>query len=167
MMPVAEAVALGALVIVIGAAVFDAVRLEIPDGASLGVLALALVFGLLVPHFSWGSHLTAPLLTFVIGLLMFSRGWLGGGDVKLLTAIAAWTGLADLAVLVTAVSLAGGILALGLLLTRRMLAAEASSPDADSRAVAVPYAIAIAIGTLWWLWTTGGGPLAMHQGVNK
>lgn len=167
MIVAAEVAAVVALLIIVGAAVIDIVRLEIPDTASLSVLGLALTFGLLVPHFSWWSHLAAPLMTFSIGVLMFSRGWLGGGDVKLMTAVAAWTGLADLFLFLTAMSLAGGILALGLLLARRLIAAPTDSGAPVSRAAPLPYAVAIALGTLWWLWATSGGPLAVHEVVSS
>ncbi len=58
---------------------------------------------------------------FALGLLAFSRGWLGGGDVKLMTAIAAWTGLAGLPLMFLATSISGGALALVYAVGRRAL----------------------------------------------
>ena len=58
---------------------------------------------------------------FAFGLLAFARGWLGGGDVKLMTAIAAWTGITGLPLLFIAVSVAGGGLALVYAVGRRLV----------------------------------------------
>lgn len=164
MIPVAaEITAFTALFTLGGAALIDAVRFEIPNRTSLGILALALVFGALDPHFDWWSHLAALLAMFSFGLLAFSRNWLGGGDVKLMTAIAAWTGLPGLPMMFIATSIAGGVLALAMLVVRRSnmfggcLGVVAARPAAP-----VPYAIAIASGTLWWLWASNGGPLAVR-----
>lgn len=163
---VTEAAAFAALFIVAWAAVIDTVRFEIPDSASLAIGALALVFCLLEPGMVWWSHLAAPILMFGFGLLAFSRGWLGGGDVKLMTAIAAWTGLSGLALMFVATSVAGGVLALGLMVTRRLATAQDEHRGRVSQpAKPLPYAVAIALGTLWWLWATSGGPLATHYAV--
>ncbi len=155
-MTLAEALAALALALVAAAAVVDVVRYQIPDLLSLGVIGLAGAFGLLTPGFGWLSHAAAPAAMFALGLLAFSRGWLGGGDVKLMTAIAAWTGLAGLPLMFLATSISGGALALVYAVGRRALhrAPAAATPNH------LPYAVAIACGTLWWLAVTRGGPLA-------
>ena len=86
-----------ALALVLGAAVFDTMRFEIPDWVSIVVVVLAAMHGVLHPGFVWWSHLLAPFLMFGFGLLAFARGWLGGGDVKLMTALAGWTGVLPIA----------------------------------------------------------------------
>ena len=165
---VTEAAAFAALFIVAWAAAIDAVKFEIPDSASLAIGALALIFCLLEPGIVWWSHLGAPLLMFGFGLLAFSRGWLGGGDVKLMTAVAAWTGLAGFALMFIATSIAGGLLALVLMIARRLATAQDERRGRVSQpAKPLPYAVAIALGTLWWLWATGGGPLAAHYAVGN
>lgn len=157
MIVVATLAAWLALAVVFAAAVVDVVRYEIPDTASIVVLALAVVFGLATPGFAWLAHGGGALAMFAFGLLAFARGWLGGGDVKLMTAIAAWTGIAGLPLMFVAVSVAGGALALTYAVGRRAI------PRATD-AVAVtdlPYAVAIAIGTVWWAWATGA-PFVGH-----
>lgn len=150
-----------AFAVVLGAAAIDVTRFEIPDSASIAVVTLAAAFGLLHPGFAWWSHLAAPGLMFGFGLLAFSRGWLGGGDVKLMTAVAAWTGLAGLPLMFVATSIAGGVLALVLMLVRRSAGlAGGGNARLLHRDAPLPYAVAIAAGTGWWLWATGGGPLA-------
>lgn len=162
----AETAAVAALLLIIGAAVIDIVRFEIPDYISISVATLALVFAILEPREAWWSYLAAPLLMFGFGLLAFSRGWLGGGDVKLMTAIAGWTGLGGLPLMFVATSIAGGGLALAKLLARRIAAGQDRRVGSAVRAATpLPYAVAIAIGTLWWLWATGGGPLAGHYAI--
>lgn len=157
--------ALIALAAVLYAAWVDVFRFEIPDTVSIVILALAPIHAVLHPAgYVWWSHLAAPVLMFAFGLLAFSRGWLGGGDIKLLTALAAWTGLAQLPVLFLATSLAGGVLTAGLYLARRGISlggsAQAARPEVLRRDGAIPYAVAIAFGVLWWAWSTHGGPLA-------
>ena len=150
---VADAAAGSALTGVVAAAAIDVVRYEIPDAISIAVVVLAVPFGLATPGFDWLPHIAAPVAMFGFGLLAFSRGWLGGGDVKLMSALAAWSGLGGLPLMFVAISLSGGALALVYAAGRRI----AGHGTATTR---LPYAVAIAAGTLWWLWATHGGPLA-------
>lgn len=163
MVTLAAMVAASALAAVCIAAVVDVVRFEIPDSCSLAVLILAGVFGLLTPGFVWWSHIAAPGLMFAFGLLAFSRGWLGGGDIKLLTAIAAWTGLSGLPLMFVATSVAGGVMTLGLMLLRFTLTSVGTSVTIGPLrpGAPIPYAVAIAVGTVWWIWATGG-PVAFR-----
>ena len=154
MLPITSILAIAALACVTAGMVTDLVRFEIPDGLSIALLVLAMAYGLLTPGFSWLSHAGAVALVFGVGLFIFSRGWMGGGDIKLLTGIAAWTGLEGLTMQLTATALAGGGLALMLLLARGGMAAagvEAEQiPKLFRRDAPLPYAVAIALGTCWW-----------------
>jgi prepilin peptidase CpaA len=152
---VPEVLAIAALACLVAAAIADIRAYEIPDGLSIALLATAIGYGVLTPGFGWLSHGAAVLLMFGIGLLLFARGWMGGGDVKLLVAVAGWTGLSGLVGQLTAVALAGGMLALVLIIARRGFAGRPAEtlpklfrPDAP-----LPYAIAIAAGTGWWAQT--------------
>ena len=150
------AVATGlALAILVAAAVIDVIRYEIPDAASIGVMLLAAVAGLATPSFGWMSHVAATIAMFAFGLLAFSRNWLGGGDVKLMTAVAAWTGLAGLPVMFVAVSIAGGGLALVYAVGRRLVGSTSGNATSDPPIARLPYAVAILIGTVWWAWVAG------------
>ncbi|MBC7504632.1 MAG: prepilin peptidase [Sandarakinorhabdus sp.] len=143
-------VALAALVV---AAAYDVVHFEIPDTLSIIILVTALGHGAVMPEFHWASHLAAMLLVLMIGLLVFRLGAMGGADIKLLVAIAGWTGLAGLAQQITAVVVAGGGLAL-VLITVRAVAALAVAPELLPRiaqkGAPLPYAVAITAGTGWW-----------------
>lgn len=149
-MTLAAIVALIALVAVIAAAIADIRHFEIPDGLSITILTTAPVYGIITPGFDWLSHLAATAIMFAVGLFIFARGWFGGGDVKLLVAIAAWTGLGGLPVQLVGVALAGGVVAFILVIGRRASAGFTSVPRIFQPDAPVPYAVAIAGGTIWW-----------------
>jgi prepilin peptidase CpaA len=109
----------------------------------------AVLFGLGTPGFDWAEGGDF----FAFGLRAFARGWLGGGDVKVMTDCACWAALGTLAALI---AIAGGVLALVLMLLRCGLAlAGVTGDDAPSlvRAGAdLPYAVGIAGGMAVWAW---------------
>jgi prepilin peptidase CpaA len=152
--------AVAALVCAVLAAAWDVTKFEIPDELSIILIVLAALYGLTTPGFGWLSHAAAPMLVFAIGLFVFSRGWMGGGDIKLFTALSAWTGLAGLPILLVGTSLAGGVLAAILLITRR-LNADAHGPRLIHPGAPVPYAVGILGGVLffavqaWRVWPLG------------
>ncbi|MGD9615976.1 MAG: prepilin peptidase [Alphaproteobacteria bacterium] len=96
------------------------------------------------------------LAVFLGGAVLFARGWLGGGDVKLLAAATLWAGAPRALGLLVATALLGGVLALILLhpIVGRIAAAARSRlaplgnprgcPAAPLPAVPVPYGVAIA-----------------------
>ncbi len=147
-MPAAEVVALAALLCVGAAAIDDVCRYTIADGWSIAIAVLFAGHALLVPPGSWLSHLAAPALVFAVGLIGFARGYVGGGDVKLLTAIAAWTGLARLPDLLVGTAIAGGILAV-VLIAARASPLAGRGPRLFTKAAPLPYGVAIAAGALW------------------
>jgi len=57
----------------------------------------------------------------VVGFAMFARGWVGGGDAKLMAAAALWLGFEHLFAFLLWTAILGGGLALLLLAYRRML----------------------------------------------
>src|SRR5712672_4818783 len=92
------------------------------------------------------------LAVFIVGAALFARGFLGGGDVKLLTAATLWAGAAGTPSLLVLTGLLGGVLTLFLLMpfgaqlaeaSRAFLAPSAISADHDA-AKSVPYGVAIA-----------------------
>jgi prepilin peptidase CpaA len=105
---------------------------------------------LAAPLFWWASGLSlwpdiaaqlgVALVTFAICAALFAIRAMGGGDVKLLTALALWIEPVLFGRLIVAMALLGGILAL-LMLIGRMFR--------PGRPPAVPYGVAIAIAGLW------------------
>ena len=145
--------ALGCLIL---ACITDVVRFEIPDWISIAILVLAVGYGLTQPDFGWWSHLLAIVAMFVLGMLLFGTGVMGGGDVKLLVASSAWTGLSGLPPMLLGVALAGGLLAFLLLVVREGLrqanVPEERLPGMFRAGAPLPYALAITAGMLWWGW---------------
>ena len=86
-----------------------------------------------------------------VGILLFSRGWMGGGDAKLSAAAASWFTLAELPWFALAVVLIGGALTLVLLPLRRALARPGEEPGGWAglrRGRSIPYGVAIAAGAI-------------------
>jgi len=97
----------------------------------------------------------------VIVTFMFGLGWMGGGDIKLLSASALWYNLSDGWKLLVAIAIAGGIEALLIIFVRRLPWSDAARGKALllRRRGPIPYGIAIALGVAlmgWWLrvWNT-------------
>jgi prepilin peptidase CpaA len=139
---------------VLASAGFDLWRFEIPDTLTILIIAGAVLFGLGTPGFNWAQHAAAGGIFFAFGLLAFTRGWLGGGDVKIMTGCACWATLGNLAEQAVMIALAGGVLALVLMLLRRSLALAGVTGDDAPRLIRVgadlPYAVGIAGGMAVW-----------------
>ncbi len=134
----------------------DVARYRIPNSLSIALAAsylpAALAAGAGLSEIAW--HLAAGVGLLAIGIALFFAGVLGGGDAKLIAAAACWTGFPVLPAFLIYVALAGGALALALLVLRRLLVRvfgiTADSDRRLGRLVArprdVPYGLAIAIG---------------------
>ena len=141
---------------VIIAALKDAVSFTIPNWVS-GLLALAFFPAALAAHLPLGVIGLSALIgagALIAGMGMFALGWCGGGDAKLMAAVVLWLGLRGLPPFILVTALAGGALALGLILARRNILAgfAASGPAWLGRLLApdgdLPYGLAIAVGAL-------------------
>ncbi|TAN49302.1 MAG: hypothetical protein EPN26_11465 [Rhodospirillales bacterium] len=146
--------ALGALL----AAVTDFVRFRIPNALTLGLAVLFLPAALLagLEGKEMLSHLGAGVAMFVLGGGLFLARLWGGGDAKLFAALSLWLGWSKLLLFVFAMTLAGGFLALALLILRRISWPEAIRRKPALRRLlgakaAVPYGIAMAAGMIWML----------------
>ena len=139
---------------VLASAAFDLRTYEIPDTITVVIIIGAVIFGYATPGFDWASHAAAGGIFFAFGLLAFARGWLGGGDVKVMTGCACWATLGNLAEQVVLIAIAGGGLAVILIVLRRGLALAGVTGDDAPRLVQVgahlPYAVAIAAGMMVW-----------------
>jgi prepilin peptidase CpaA len=114
---------------------------------ALGYLVFAALLG--VPAVEILLNLSCALAILAIAFVMFSLGWLGGGDAKLAAATAAWLGWTAILDYGVAAALFGGVLTLILLGARAApLPAAFGRIDwlarlHDARA-GVPYGIALA-----------------------
>jgi prepilin peptidase CpaA len=150
---------LASIAIVLAAALHDMAARTVPNWMAA---ALA-VFGLMVQATS--GHLiagvVAGLIVFIAAAFCWRRGWMGGGDVKLLGAVAIVVPVGHVIQFVVAVTLTGATLAVIYLIARRVVPAPAARRPAWLIARAVraecwrinrggplPYALAIAAGFL-------------------
>jgi prepilin peptidase CpaA len=92
------------------------------------------------------------LAVFAVGAVLFARGYLGGGDVKLLSAAALWAGPAGVPNLLLLTAVLGGAMALFLLMpiggqiavSARLLLGQPALPAPRGLAMPIPYGVAIA-----------------------
>jgi prepilin peptidase CpaA len=130
------------------AAVEDLRRLVIPNSVvlGLGVLwPLQLASGAVVSLPGAAVAILCAAGVFAAGALLFWRGLMGGGDVKLLAVATLWAGPASTPALLITTAVLGGLLTIGLLspLALRAVFAPAAAADAVKR-MPVPYGVAIA-----------------------
>ncbi len=162
----------GGLACAVAGAYMDVRSARIPNRLTYG----ALLAGLVVRFFlgRWGGvlgvgeGLLAALLCGGIFLVFFMLGGMGAGDVKLMAAIGCWAGIRQGLITLLATAIAGGLLAvaymvfyrrasrtihnLGSLLRFHLTSGLRSHPEINlksSDAIKMPYAVAIAIGTVY------------------
>lgn len=136
------------------AAMSDLTTMTIPNRVSI---ALAAAFVLVCPLAGLplqdiGLHVAAGALMLVIGIVLFAGGILGGGDAKLMAAASLWVGFPLLLQFVMWVALAGGLLAIAILLLRRIPADKLKGPAwlhrLNNKEQGIPYGVAIAVAAL-------------------
>lgn len=137
---------LGALAIaLVLAAVTDLRRREIDNWLNLAIALGAPLFWL-ASGLGWVDiviRLAIALAVFIVLVALFATGAMGGGDVKLLTALALWFEPLWLFQLIIVMAVAGGLLTAALYVPHRI---------GKSRArLAVPYGVAISLAGLWTL----------------
>ncbi len=142
-------VLLGTLAIaLLFAAITDIRRRQIDNWLNAGIALAAPLFwwtsGLaLWPDVAW--QLGVAVATFLICAGLFALRWMGGGDVKLLTALALWIAPALFLKLVVIMALLGG----GLTIVMGMWHFARRQKDR----LAIPYGVAISAAGLWILST--------------
>ncbi|TYL70875.1 A24 family peptidase [Bradyrhizobium cytisi] len=133
-------------------------------------LALALlgIAGQLASPMQIGQSLIVAAILFLVLFVIYQRGMIGGGDVKLLVALAIGLPLTGVIELLTATALAGGALAV-VHLTMRRLPHPKLAPAGSSlvrrvyaierwrhlRHAPLPYGVAIACGGIWTILSKG------------
>ena len=163
--------AVGLVLTVAFGASFDVGTRKIPNFITVGGLAVALVLRLSIGGGeSLVSGVLGALLAFLVSFPLFMLKGMGGGDVKLLTAVGAFLGPYSTFVALLATSLVGGGLAIAISLRRRRLGSSLSGtflvmrglalkaigggevdavPTLETQdAVTVPYGVAIAVGAV-------------------
>lgn len=113
--------------------------------------SLNAVIALLAPAYWWASGMPVwpdmaiqfglAVFVFLLFAAAFAMGWMGGGDVKLLGALALWLPLVPLVRALVIMSIAGGVLTLIAVAAHRLRRIK-TQPE-------VPYGVAIAFAGLW------------------
>jgi prepilin peptidase CpaA len=143
-----------AAVLLLAAAISDVRGYRIPNLFSLNIALLFPVYGLLSGQpVAWGAHGFTMLGCLAVGLPLFALKLAGGGDVKLLTALALWAGPGQIAPLLLITAVLGGVLALGavgltILRQPALLYGLRTVGLAPFRSIKLPYGVAIAGGGL-------------------
>jgi prepilin peptidase CpaA len=133
--------ALAAILVV--AAAIDVRTFTISNRLNLTVALLAPLYWLSIALTPWPGmaiQLAAGGIVFVLLAGAFYAGMMGGGDVKLAAALALWFSPAGTVKFLVLMSVAGGVLTLGILVWHRARRGE-GRPE-------IPYGVAIAFGGL-------------------
>lgn len=142
-------------VMVVVAALSDVTTMKIPNRLNMAIVVgyypAAFLLGLELSVIGFSTLYAALLL--VVGMMLFALRWLGGGDAKLLAAVALWMGPQALLTFCLYSALVGGLFCLLLMSARFWLQAyrprlakwaqRLLEPKGD-----VPYGVAIAAGAL-------------------
>ncbi|MBN9576732.1 MAG: prepilin peptidase, partial [Alphaproteobacteria bacterium] len=85
------------LALLVVAAAWDVASFTIPNTLQLGLVLAFIAFALLapLPLSVVGMHVLAGLTALALGFTLFALGYVGGGDAKLLAAVALWLGFGD------------------------------------------------------------------------
>ena len=130
--------------LLLAAAAFDLKTRTIPNSLNLAIALLAIPFWWSTGLALWPDmalQLGVAALVFAAFAAIFALGAMGGGDVKLVAAVALWLPWQAVISLLVLMSLAGGVLTLAMVVRRRFAEAEAE--------MEIPYGVAIAFGGLW------------------
>jgi prepilin peptidase CpaA len=149
--------------LLLAACITDLRAFRIPNAIALAVIALVPIkAAVMADGIAWADHALACALMLALGFGAFAFGLVGGGDVKLLTALALWFGMTALPSLLTLTAIGGGLFALVLLALRfgasRLVPASGPEergrpPRLLDRAAPVPYALPIAVAALLLEWS--------------
>jgi len=139
-----NALLLGALaLLLVSAGIEDARTREIANWKNIAIAGLAPMWWwangwVLWPDIAIQVGVASIVFAFFIGA--FAMGWMGGGDTKMIGALALWFPFDALAWMLIVMSLLGGALTL-LLMIERAIRKKAEQPE-------IPYGVAISIAAL-------------------
>ena len=116
----------------------------IPNWLNLAIALGAVAFWIAVGLPVWPEvalRLAVAFVAFWVFAAAFAMGAMGGGDVKLIAALALWLPWQAVLVLLFLMSIAGGVLTLCYLIRHKLAKREEK--------LEIPYGVAIAFGGLW------------------
>ena len=133
----------------------DLTTMTIPNWltAALVVLFFVTAFMGSMPLAEIGQHAAIAFATLLVGMGFFAKRWIGGGDAKLMAAVALWVGLTQALPYFVIASILGGALTLAIL-GYRNLPMPAFVVRCDwamrlhDRSEGIPYGLALAAAAL-------------------
>ncbi len=144
------------LVLLAMAGACDLWKFVIPNVVSVALVLLFFVTVLILPFdVPWLSHLGAGAACLIVGAAVFYKGWMGAGDVKLMTALCLWAGFEHMTELLFFVCVAGGAFALFMVFLRKLVmgllvlqpsAGSLTPPRLLTVGEKIPYGVAIVFG---------------------
>jgi prepilin peptidase CpaA len=149
-----ETIALTAFAaLVVYAALSDASRLIIPNWISIALAVIFPIAALSVgaPLMGVGLNILFGFGVLAVGFVLFQFNVFGGGDAKLLAAVAIWTGTTAILPFILWTAIAGGVMALVLLTARQLIPAGSYPSFVDhllKKQNGIPYGVAIMFGAL-------------------
>jgi prepilin peptidase CpaA len=123
---------------------FDIRSRTIPNSLNIAIAVLAIPFWWSLDMPLWPDaalQLGVAILVFALFAAAFALGAMGGGDVKLVAALALWLPAQAVFALLFIMSIAGGALTLAMYLRHRLAK--------RTERLEIPYGLAIAFGGLW------------------
>jgi prepilin peptidase CpaA len=135
------------------AGAMDLLTMKIPNRISVALVAAFLIAALLsgMPlETLLVDHVLVGAAAFGIALFLWSLNLMGGGDAKLLSAVALWMGYEHIGPYLLEMSILGGVLALAVLAYRifvpseRLVIAPGWAVRLHAKGTGIPYGLAIA-----------------------
>jgi len=137
------------------AAAMDLFTMTIPNRISAVLVVAFFPLAALAGLNAWQvvDHVGAGVLVLALGIILFIPGWFGGGDAKLMAAIALWIGFDNLLLYILYVAVAGGAIATAFTAARsvplpRLFLGEAWALRLHRTDAGIPYGLALAAGAL-------------------
>ncbi|SEM49796.1 prepilin peptidase CpaA [Sphingomonas gellani] len=131
------------IVLLVWAGVEDVRHRTIANGKNATIALLAPFWWWATATLGWGDlawQIGGALAVFAAFAGLFAMGWMGGGDVKLIGALALWLPVGTMVWVLMVMSLLGGAISLALLIERGLARHQAQ--------IEVPYGVAIVCAAL-------------------
>jgi prepilin peptidase CpaA len=152
--PFTELLLAALAVMLLAAAVWDLRTRTIPDPLNIAIALLAPVFWWSAGVELWPDvalRIAAALAIFLAFYALFCMGGMGGGDVKMVGAVALWFGWKTTIAFFVLTTLAGGVVSLATYLHHKWRLSRGELPADSEARPEVPYGVAIAFAGLWLL----------------
>ncbi|MDY0959902.1 prepilin peptidase [Sphingomonas sp. CFBP8993] len=140
------------VLLLLSAGIEDARTREIADRKNIAIALIA-------PLWWWAGgvpvwpdmvlRIVVAIGVFLLFAQAFRIGMMGGGDVKMIAAIALWLPLPSLFRMILLMSIAGGVVTIAMMIGQRLRRPQArTGEEGETPGIEVPYGVAIAVAAL-------------------